>query len=463
MFDVVSVSDPPASAPRPVPAKAWLPLSGVALASAAAAVAGLSGVVDPRVLAALVVLGSAAVLSGPAFWVASLPALLVPPEIAHVFLYEAVLVVLFAITVLSMLRDAGSARARLDRVEIAVVLYFAWAAFTGLWCQDLWWYAFNVRKLAIGVIALWTAWRLGAWIGIGDMMFGICVGALALASATLLRTLSVGLPPPGHRVMRSAMTSLGWGDTNFISALLVLMAPSVLRVALRDPRPLARLMGWATLPLIALVITVSGSRGGALLILLLSALFVLGARVRRHQLWLAIPIMLFLLLVGPGASILIARFTNPNEFSSVLIRVHYAQIGWKRLVDHLPWGMGLGQGFHYRDELYGGDPHNHFLGVGSELGVPGLILWGTIVALIWKRITPFTRDARAGFDGTALRFTLIVSQINALFEPTFLGLQYQFLFYWIVGGGLGALGTVAGSIPDETARFPVSAPSLQVR
>jgi hypothetical protein len=438
-----------------VPAKAWLPLSGVALASAAAA-AGLFGAVQPVALAALALLGSAVVLTGPGLWVASLPALMVPPEIGHLFVYEIVLLVLFTLVVTRLLRNARVAEARPNSVEVAVVLFFAWAAFTGLWCQDLWWYAFNVRRLAIGVVALWTAWRLGAWIGLDDMMLGTCVGALALASATLLRTLSAGLPLLGHRVLRTAMTDLGWGSSNFVSALLVLMAPSVLRVAVRDSRQLARITAWVTLPLIALVIAVSGSRGGALLVLLSSALLALGARVSRRQLWLTLPIILTLLLVGPAGPILVARFTHPDEYTSALSRLRLAQIGWQRLIDHFPWGMGLGQGLHYRDELYGVDPHNHLLSVGSELGVPGLFLWCAIVVQIWKRVTPFIRGGSAGFEGMALRLALIISQVNAMFEPTFVGLQYQFLFYWIIGGGLGALGATVGPGSDGAwSRAPV--------
>jgi hypothetical protein len=395
--------------------------------------------------------------SGPTLWVASLPALLVPPALGHLFAYEIALVLFCILVVLNGLRRPAAAMARLDQVEIAAGLFFLWAVFTGFWCQDTWWYLFNVRKLGVGLIALWTARRMGAWIGADDMMLGTSVGALALASAVLMKVASVGLPPPGHRMSRVTTTDIGWGTSNFVSALLILSAPLVVRVALRDPRASARVVGWITLPLIALVVTVSGSRGGALLILLLSLLLVLGTRVRRRQLWLVVPVMLALLVIGPGASILVMRFTNPAEFSSVFVRLHYIQVGWKRLTDHLPWGMGLGQGYGYEDELYGGDPHNQLIGVGSELGIPGLLLWGALVVVLWKRITPLVRNGETAFDGTMLRLALIISQLNSMFEPTFLGLQYQFLFFWIMGGGLGSLGsTSAQLVPYST---PVRGPA----
>jgi hypothetical protein len=54
------------------------------------------------------------------------------------------------------------------------------------------------------------------------------------------------------------------------------------------------------------------------------------------------------------------------------------------------------------------------------------------------------RNPHTAASGRALQLTFVISQANSLFEPTFQGLQYHFLFYWIVGAYLGAFGAPAG-------------------
>ena len=46
---------------------------------------------------------------------------------------------------------------------------------------------------------------------------------------------------------------------------------------------------------------------------------------------------------------------------SMTIRIWYFREGWWRLLEHLPWGMGLGQGYANPDHLHGIDPHDYWL------------------------------------------------------------------------------------------------------
>ena len=61
----------------------------------------------------------------------------------------------------------------------------------------------------------------------------------------------------------------------------------------------------------------------------------------------------------------------------------------------------------------------------------------------------------------AMQLTIIVSQLNCLFEPTFSNLQYHFMFYWILGAYFGSVWQPAdmavGSAPLEAPGSAVPA------
>jgi len=173
-----------------------------------------------------------------------------------------------------------------------------------------------------------------------------------------------------------------------------------------------------------------------------------------------------LLLVGPGAERLLERFTDEKELGSFVIRLMYFRVAWHRLLDHLPFGMGQGQGYTYADRLATEDPHNYWLVVGPELGIPGLVLWITILVMLWRRASAMARVPETRVAGRAMQLTLLISQLNSLFEPTFQGLQYHFLFYWIMGIHLGSADRVAGGAaarePDRPARAGPAPSGAQV-
>src|SRR5262249_4335553 len=139
------------------------------------------------------------------------------------------------------------------------------------------------------------------------------------------------------------------------------------------------------------------------------------------------------LLVGPLGPELIARFVDPRELSSIVIRLMYFREAWRRLVANFPLGIGQGQGYGYPDHLSTADPHNYLLVVGSELGLVGLVLWAVVLVLLWRASGRILHQPGGRPAAEALRATLVFSQINSLFEPTFQGLQYHFMFYWICG------------------------------
>jgi O-antigen ligase len=118
------------------------------------------------------------------------------------------------------------------------------------------------------------------------------------------------------------------------------------------------------------------------------------------------------------------------------IRIWFFREGWKRMLEHLPWGMGLWQGFRNSDKLQGLDPHNFPLLIGGDLGIPGLVLWGWlnfVIARAWWR----TRvDGPSRNQANAMLLTLVLANLNSCVEPTFTGAQFNLMFFWILAGTL---------------------------
>lgn len=378
----------------------------------------------------------------------ALPALIAPPELGKFFAYELGLFALLAILILDRRRDPQTSRAfrAWDPVEIAFCAWLAWAALSVTWSKELPWWGFGIRKLVIAGVALFTARRFARHTKPGDLDVGITLTALAIAGVTLIRAVANGAAPGGSGFSRTDATDVGWGTSNYIAALLALCAPTALHVAMHHRRAWARLLGGFVLPFTAIVVALAASRGGALLIVGASAYTLFRTRTNYGVwIWLGFAAALALLMLGPGGQELVGRFASVRDFGSVVVRLMLYRAGWRRLLAAWPIGLGSGQAFITPDTLGATDAHNYWLMIGGELGLVGLILWATLLVTTWRRISQIGREPGSETHAHALRVTFVIAQLNCLFEPTFSGLQYQFLFFWIVGAFLGQAGTRAAA------------------
>jgi O-antigen ligase len=261
---------------------------------------------------------------------------------------------------------------------------------------------------------------------------------VALALATLAKAYQHGwFESVVQEFQRRSATDLGWGTSNYIAALLTVMLPTAIFCATSGGNPLARMIGWTALPLTAMVVTIAASRGGSLLVLFVALFAIFRSKIKP---WIAIPggaVAVALLFTGPGAKLLLDRFTDVKDMASVVVRLWYWRVAWVRITDHFPFGLGLGGGYGYLDRLYTEDPHNYWLVLASEISLPGVLLWIFVLILLWRRISAMARDPRTQQAGHALQLTFWIAQFNTLFEPTFQGLHYHFLWYWIIGTYMG--------------------------
>jgi O-antigen ligase len=160
-------------------------------------------------------------------------------------------------------------------------------------------------------------------------------------------------------------------------------------------------------------------------------------------------------VASPIGMVLLTRMTSLREFASFTIRIWYWREGWRRLVEHLPWGMGLGQGIENPDHLHGTDPHDFWLLLGGDLGIPGVLLWAGVLVTIVRAWLAVGADPRRRELAFTLLLTFALGNVHSLVEPTFQGGQYQLLFLWIVCGSLAYARADAPGEPVAAARDPV--------
>lgn len=392
----------------------------------------------------------------PGTAVGLLPVLILPPEFGRMFAHEVALLAVAALLVVHGARKRAEWLWRLEAPEAVFAALLLWGVLSGFWSASGWWWMFGVRKASIGFIALWTSWRLGRLVGGRDLRFGITITAMGISAYILIKAATWGVLSSTGWVDRKLSTDVGWGNSNYLAALLVLTLPTALEVALHDRRPAIRLLAWLPMPLAILMMTATASRGGILLVLAIALLSVFRRRASRRTLAFVgvVAVVGVLGAIGPAGSRLISRFTDARELGSIVIRLMYYREGWRRMVAAWPWGLGLGQGLVTVDRLGAIDPHNYWLVVGSELGVVGLSLWVSLLVVLWRSIGKLLHDPAAASAGWTLRLMFVLAFVNCLFEPTFSGLQYQFLFFWIMGSYLGSASTelVPATVDGRSAR-----------
>ncbi len=386
----------------------------------------------------------------PALSVAWLPVLMVPPEFLKVFAYEVAAVLVFGILLVAGIFRRREWVWQLDPIELTSLGFLAYGAFTYLWVVNTWWWLFMVRKLILGFIALWLGLRLGRWIPRHLLLGGISAGACAVAALAMYVSMTVGLTQ--DFVARTEATNVGWANSNSLAALLVLLLPTAMLIALRPGNVIDRIIAWSAIPLIASVISAAGSRGGSVAMAVALVAMLARHRISRRGVLASAAIVLgaMAMLVGPTGRMFVERFSSTKDQFSILVRLLFWREAWRRMV-HLPFGFGLGQSMYYPDKLFGSNPHNYWLEILPEVGLIGTAFWIATVVLIWRRARKLNRTPGLEADGHALLVTVVVSQLNCLYEPTFTNLQYTFMFYWIVGVYLGSARQVTESRAAQAA------------
>lgn len=412
----------------------------IAIAVAMVIVPTWFGLLSLHSLALLALAGGvfalAALRAAPQVLVVIIPALLPSPIMAYVFAWEILLIGLAVLVALQGWRTRAPWLFELNTLERWLILYTAWALFSCFWSPDLKTYLLGARRIMLGVVTFWVALRLPRIASRTWFDTGLIAASVTLAGAALVRYLSSGFTDAQAMMRRSESTNLGWGTANFIATLLLLFSPVLISITLQA-RARGRIGAGIAAVLAAAMQVIIASRAATVLYVGGTLFQVVRLRNRRER-WIALAAVTALagMLASPAGQGLLLRFTSLRELGSMTIRIWYLREGWARMIEHLPFGMGLGQGYANADKLQGTDPHNFWLVVGGDHGIPGLILWASILVLIWRAVARFDLTAEWRDRGRALLIAMTLGHVHTLVEPTFQGAQYQFVFFWLIGGSL---------------------------
>jgi len=313
---------------------------------------------------------------------------------------------------------------------------------------------YSVSLLAFEA-ARWAVPRMGrASLAWGPVLF---CGVTTLELLARLR--ASGIPTFKSVVLRTYITDLSWGTSNYVAAVLVLCVPMVMFLLRGLPPGGRRSLASAILAGTLGSLLLTFSRGG---FVLAAGYFLLqGVRLRRGN-WIAIAVSIAaaaVLALSPVGQGLLGRFTSVQGVDSALYRVTIWRAAFERGLAHLPFGVGAGHGVLQNDRLAQIDPHNYPLTLFSETGPLGLVAWLWMFAALWGAARRLRDDPSTRHAGRTMRATLVLAFVNSLFEPTFPGYLYQTLFWWIAGTlhGAGPPADLPGRAAGTAATAPPTA------
>ncbi len=381
----------------------------------------------------------------------AVPFLVIVPVVFMRFTVAEVVLLLVMFLALLHALASGMRPSALMPAEVLFFLYTLWAAITVSQAVYL--------PEALGglkrIIILFLAFIMGARLISSDRALTL-IRCLALISIFIGMELWGVIVHSGYPFLFLAtragiLTDLGWGYSNYVAAVTVLCATAGVSLVLYG-RFGDRLLGVCSILATAFVCTATISRGGTLA--LAAALLVATMLELRRRI---LPALLIIGALGlayalsPLGMASLARFVEPQELSSVGARIIYYRESFRIFRENWFLGVGPDQIPYHTPEPMAANPHNMLLKNGTDLGVPGLMIYlGIFVALAvsaWRlRRLAMSREERI----LSLTFLLIVvtALVNSAYEPTLEGSEYGIIF-WPAAGCLMMCSQIWGMRADS--------------
>lgn len=237
----------------------------------------------------------------------------------------------------------------------------------------------------------------------------------------------------GARFSIQGASPLGVADLA-ANAILILLSTWI-----ADRSPKRTLLVVIVVPLSALAIFMSGTRGPIFAIpLVLPLIFWFYRRSLNFQGVMAALIGFGLMavvtayLVNPSY---LTRFSRDAVHSGLSARMHMVNVTLRGIVRNPILGNGTGDTsvqLHGVADAEGSYPHNHLLEVFNELGIFGMIAWVTIMAsglaAGWELRKPEWDNTEAKFIGVALYACFVYQAIQSFKAGTFAAAYMQYFF-----------------------------------
>ncbi len=271
-------------------------------------------------------------------------------------------------------------------------------------------------------------------------------------------------------------------DANDLGLLLVCTLPLAEWCALHSARLAARLGALAAIPVFLVTLVKTGSRGGFLGLVAVVAYGIFANRSAPLRRRLGLAALAGVLLVGAAGATYwkdMNTILNPTRDYNWAGQSETGRMSvWKRgmgyMLDHPVTGVGAGAFAHaegtisplaqrqmYGEGLKWSAPHNSFLQVGAEIGLPGL---AAFLALLIAALARARRavvlglavgDGRAAAMGDALAASLVGYAVSGFF----LTQGYAPFTYSLIGIAIGLHGALAREAMGDEWVAPVSVPA----
>lgn len=233
-------------------------------------------------------------------------------------------------------------------------------------------------------------------------------------------------------------------DPNDLSAYINFAVPMAAYLAVRRHGAALRVLNIAFIPIGLMAVFLTGSRTG-IVGTAVAFIFVLLSLRSTKMSWRTFTFTIFgvgaffaVTLVPPESYLRLATVASEVQTGTLNNRTQIWGAGLETLSQRPLLGVGAGAFSKGVEPILGtpAAPHNAFIAIAAESGVPGLLLWLAMLALLVPRITLLW--------GTERRFWLIM--LLVLLVP-FLSLNFEWRkASWLVMGLAASFGWVEGAI-----------------
>lgn len=290
------------------------------------------------------------------------------------------------------------------------------------------------------------------------------LGAVIFAAVVLTRT-------QFHMAAEGRMERLYLYDSNDFATYAVTALPLGLFFASSERRVLMRCTAWVGIAVLAVGFIWTGSRGGFLAFLAVLAYFLLRyTTVRRSWRWSAVVVIAVLVTATASERYWerISTVLRPSEDYNLTDEQGRLRI-WNRGVGYMMRYpvLGVGAGNFPRAEgtisplvarqprgrsLKWGPPHNSYVQVGAELGVPGLFIFMAFLVSVVRALRP--TPGPGAITQARLAQSLTASIIGFAVGSFFLTLAYHDMLYTLAGIAVGLRQVSANAAQTERDRAP---------
>lgn len=263
------------------------------------------------------------------------------------------------------------------------------------------------RTMAISLIALCTTASVFAWIP-----------ALDTARAT-------GTLPP----------LMGFFNNQDTFSILPLLALCLTLGIIEKSGPAATPIHLLNSAFLLATIFGTACRGSVLGFVIAGSFFMVntfrakGERAEKTKLFVGFPLILALLalpVLGYNLHLThkLARITESSTLEYEELRYEVFSTGWKAIAESPLFGSGPGAfGLNYQsvrppnhDYHYIDIAHNDFLEMGTECGIPGLILWMALIFFAARTAFRYTRSSRRPTEAAGVLAAVLALTVYSLFN-----------------------------------------------